>query len=70
MVQVIQGTYYHWVVPERNEMKLFAKGLHVFDLSDKVFQRFQSYLEKYSQRVAVHGTLSDALSLLSGVSQG
>ena len=39
-------------------------------LSDKVLEWFKSYLKQCSQRVSVHGILSDVQLLLSGVPQG
>ena len=38
-----------------------------FNLSNKVLEWFQSYLEQRSQTVYVHGILSDVRFLLSGV---
>jgi len=43
---------------------------NVFGLSGKVFEWFRSYLDQCSQRVSVHGILSDIQFLLSGVPQG
>jgi len=42
----------------------------MFRLSDKVLERFRTYLEQRSQRLSAHGILSDVQFLLSGVSQG
>jgi len=39
-------------------------------LSGKVIEWFRSYLEQHSQRVSVHGILSDVQFLLFGVPQG
>ena len=41
-----------------------------FILSGKVLDWFRSYLEQRSQRVSVHGVLSDIQFLLSGVPHG
>jgi len=43
---------------------------NMFDLSGKVLKWLRSYLEHCSQRVSVHGILSDIQFLLSGVPQG
>jgi len=42
----------------------------MFALLGKVHERFWSYLEQRSQRVCVHGILSEMQFLLSGVPQG
>ena len=42
----------------------------MFGLPGKVLEWFRSYLEQRSQRMSVHGILSDIQSLLSGVPQG
>jgi len=42
---------------------------NILCLSRKVVERFQTYLEQFSQRVSVHGILSDVQFLLSGVPQ-
>jgi len=42
----------------------------VYGLSGKVLEWFRSYLEQRSQRVFVHGMLSDIQLLLSGVPLG
>jgi hypothetical protein len=39
----------------------------MFDLAGKVLEWFQFYLEQRSQRLSVHGILSDVQFLLSGV---
>ena len=49
---------------------LFSRLKHMFGLSGRVLEWFQSYLEQRSQRVSVHGILSDIQFLLSGVPQG
>ena len=42
----------------------------MFVSSGKVVELFRSYLEQCSQKVSVHGILSDVHVLLSGVPQG
>jgi len=42
----------------------------MFGLSGKLIEWFRHYLEQRSQRVSVHGILSDIQFLLSGVPQG
>jgi len=49
---------------------LFSRLKDIFGLSGKVLEWFRSYLEQCSQRVSVHGILSDIQFLLSGVPQG
>jgi len=49
---------------------LFSRLKDMFGLSDKVLEWFRSYLEQRSQRVSVHGILSDIQILLYGVPQG
>jgi len=49
---------------------LFSRLKDMVDLSGKVLELFRSYLEQRSQRVSVHGTLSDIHFLLSGVPNG
>ena len=48
---------------------LFSRLKGMFGMSGKVLEWFRSYLEQHSQRVSVHGILSDVQLLLSGVSQ-
>ena len=48
---------------------LFCRLKHMFILSCKTVEWFRSYLEQHSQRVSVHGILSDVQFLLSGVPQ-
>jgi len=45
---------------------LFSRVKDMFGLSGRVFEWFRSYLEQRSQRVSVHGFLSDIQFLLSG----
>jgi len=47
----------------------FSMLKDMFGLSGKVLEWFRSYLVQRSQRVSVHGILSDVLFLLSGVQQ-
>ena len=49
---------------------LFSRLKDMFGLSGRVLEWFRSYLEQRSQRVSVHGILSDIQFLLSGVPQG
>jgi len=49
---------------------LFSRFKDMFGLSGKVIEWFQSYLEQCSQRVSVHGILSDIQFWLSGGPQG
>ena len=49
---------------------LFSRLKDMFGLSWKVLDWFRSYLKQCSQRVSVHGILSDIQFLLSGVPQG
>ena len=49
---------------------LFSRLKDMFGLSGKVLEWFRSYLEQRSQRVSVHGILSDIQVLLSDVPQG
>jgi len=42
----------------------------MFSLSSKVLEWFRSYLEQRSQKVSIHGILSDFQLVLSGVAQG
>ena len=49
---------------------LFSRLKDMFALSGKVLEWFRSYLEQRSQRVSVHGILSDIQFLLSDVPQG
>ena len=49
---------------------LFSRLKDMFGLSGKVLEWFQSYLEQRSQRVSVHGILSDIQLVFSGVPQG
>ena len=49
---------------------LFFRLKDMFGLLDKVLELFRSYQEQCSQRVSVHGVLSDVQFLLSGVPQG
>ena len=46
---------------------LFSRLKDMFGLSGKILEWFRSYLEQRSQRVSVHGILSDFQLLLSGV---
>ena len=46
---------------------LFSRLKYIFGLSGKVLEWFRSYLEQRSQRVSVHGILSDVQFFLSGV---
>ena len=48
---------------------LFSRLKDTFDLSGKVLEQYQSYLEQCPQKVYVDGILSYVLSLLSDVSQ-
>ena len=48
----------------------FSRLKDMFCRSGKVLEWFRSYLEQRSQRVSVHGILSDIQFLLSGVPQG
>ena len=48
----------------------FSRLKDMFGLSGKVLEWFRSYLEQRSQRVSVHGILSDVQFLLSGVPLG
>ena len=45
---------------------LFSRLKDMFGLSGRVLESFRSYLEQRSQRVSVHGILSDIQFLLSG----
>ena len=49
---------------------LLSRLKDVFGLSDRVLEWFRSYLEQRSQRVSVHGILSDVQFLLSDLPQG
>ena len=49
---------------------LFSKLKDMFGVSGKVLEWFISCLEQCSQRVSVHGILSDIQFVLSGVPQG
>ena len=49
---------------------LFCRLKDMFGLSGRVLEWFRSYLEQRSQRVSVHGILSDIQFMLSGVPQG
>ena len=48
---------------------LFSRLKDMFGLSGKILEWFRSYLKQHSQRVSVHGILSDIQFLLSGVPQ-
>jgi len=48
----------------------FSRLKNMFGLSGKVLEWFRTHLEQRSQRVSVHGILSDIQFLLSGVPQG
>jgi len=49
---------------------LFSTLKDTFGLSGRVLERFRSYQKLCSQRLSVHGILSDVHFLLSGVPQG
>ena len=48
----------------------FSMLKDMFCVSGNVLRWFQSYLEQRSQRLSVHGMISDLQILLSGVPQG
>ena len=52
-----------------NHNVLFSRLKDMYDLSGKVLEWYQSYLEQHSQRVFVHGILSDVRFVLSGLLQ-